>query len=384
MKKGFIIFIAIAGIFIPTILIPLASFLLEFFARGMPKLPVSLVLDFSESMTSGEYIALYFSILGVIATITLAYLIYRLERSNEKRAEQEEIKRVKRTLMVLLHNGINRAIKSQKDDEWVVFDFIRVTDNHIGMVASIGHLLSEEQFLYLNQIMETLKDIAENEKNGDTGDAKISVERLMRLITIPVYPMYRFYMKNLKSISDVMSVEALQIFSILSDNEKTFSNGIRYNSMGNKLFDCSPDNRYKVYDDSENVICDATVDNNGIIEGKAKIFHEDGFLEFEGSFIDGKRCGRGVEYLSNGRKGKDGEWQADQLINGIIYDVKLDASGKVFTDTIQQIENSSDLYDLEKYSSELKVGNIRIINGQMKVVKESVKKAVDFLEFVVG
>jgi hypothetical protein len=230
--------------------------------------------------------------------------------------------------------------------------------------------------------METLKDIADHEKNGDPGDAKISVDRLIRFITIPVYPMYHFYMKNLKSIYDVMSKGAIQIFNLLSDNEKPFLNGIRYNSMGNKLFECSPDNRYKVYDTTENVICDATFDDNGIIEGIAKIFNEDSFLEFEGSFLEGKRCGQGIEYLSNGGKGKDGEWQDDQLINGIIYDVKLDSLGKIFTDTIQQVENSSDLYDLKKYSSELKVGNVKVINGQMKVVKESIKKAVDFLKVV--
>jgi len=53
--------------------------------------------------------------------------------------------------------------------------------------------------------METLKDIADHEKNGDPGDAKISVEKLMRIITVPVYPMYIFYMKNLRTIYDVIN-----------------------------------------------------------------------------------------------------------------------------------------------------------------------------------
>lgn len=333
-------------------------------------------------MTSGEYVALYFTLLGVIATITLAYLIYRLERSNEKRAEWEEIRRVKRTLNVLLHNGINRAIKSQNDDEWLTFDFIRVTDNHKGMIASIGHLFSEEQFLYLNQIMDTLEDIAVHEKNGNPGNAKISVDRLMRFISIPVYPIYRFYMKNLKSFYDVMSKEAVSIFNLLSDdgNERNFDYGITYNSEGNKLFGHFKDNHFIVYDDFENIICDATFDENGIIDGKAKIFYEKGFLKFEGLFLSGKRCGEGIEYLPNGRKGKEGEWEADKLINGIIYDVKLDTTGKVFMDTIRQVESSSDLYDLERYASELKVGNVRVINGQMEVVKGSITKAADFIE----
>lgn len=382
LKKRFIILIAIAAIILPSVVIPLIALSLEVFTSILPKLPVSMAIDFSETMSSVEYIALYFSLLGVIATIILAYLIYRLEQSNKKRAEEEEISRVKRTLYVLLENGINRAIKSKNDDEWLTFDFIRVTDNHIGMIASIGHLLTEEQFLNLNQILETLKDIAVHEKNGNPYDAKMSVDRLMGLITIPFYPKYHFYMKNLKSIYDVMSKETLAIFNLLvaDDNERSFTYGITYNSEEKKLFRNYQDNHFIVYDEFENIICDATFDERGMMTGKAKTFYEKDLLEYDGLFRDGKRSGWGIEYLFDERKGKEGEWEADQLINGVIYDVILDIEGKVFMDTIQQIESSSDPYDLERYASELKVGNVRVINGQMEVVKESIIKAADFIE----
>lgn len=49
-------------------------------------------------------------------------------------------------------------------------------------------------------------------------------------------------------------------------------------------------------------------------------------------------------------------------------------------DTIRQVESSSDLYDLERYAQKLKVGNVKVINGQLKVVKESITKAADFIE----
>ncbi len=70
--------------------------------------------------------------LGVIATVVLAYFIYRLERNNENQAERKEIKQVKRILSVLLETGFQRAFQSQLDDEWEYFDFVRITESHIG------------------------------------------------------------------------------------------------------------------------------------------------------------------------------------------------------------------------------------------------------------
>src|SRR5699024_9365233 len=129
------------------------------------------------------------------------------------------------------------------------------------------------------------------EKNGDIGDAKVSVGKLMKLITIPVYPMYRFNMKKFSSIYDVMTERTLSVFELLSKDgrQKKFTYGLKYNSEGKKLFECLPNNRYKVYDQSGNVICNAIVGENGIVKGQAKIFNEEGILMFDGSFLDGKR-----------------------------------------------------------------------------------------------
>lgn len=343
--------------------------------------PITTTLNLSEVMLPGEYLSLYLSLLGVIATVVLAYFIYRLERNNENRAEREEIRRVKRMLSVLLEAGFQRAFISQLDDEWEYFDFVRITETHIGMIASIGHLLSEEQFLYLNKIMETLKDIADNEKNGDCGEAKISVERLMRIITVPVYPMYIFYMKDLKTIYDVLNEQTFEIINIISnqDNGEKFFYGNKYDSDGNIMFKNFPDNRFKVYDKNGKIICDALFDETGILKGTAKIFSEDGYLKFDGAFANGKRSGVGIEYLMNGENGKEGEWQVDQLINGIIYDVLLDGEDEVFLDSIKQVDDPFTRYDLERYSEELKVGDVKVVNGQLEVIKNSIKTADEFL-----
>lgn len=382
MKKLGIILALAAAFILPVLLIPLLAFLLNLAVSKAPMVFVPLSLDFGNTITSGDFLALYLGVLGIIATIMLSYLIYRLERNNERRAEYEEIRRAKRTINAVLGNGIKRAFESQLDDEWENFDFIRVTDNHIGMIASIGHLLSEEQFLYLNQIMETLKDIAEHEKNGDLGDATNSVEKLMSLITVPVYPMYRYRMRSLKNIHDALSKEAIEIFNLVDDDctNRLFSHEIKYDQSGKKIFRSYPDGRYKVYDQSGNRICDALFKGGELSEGFATIFYEQAYLEFEGSFVNGERNGSGVEYFFDGRKSKEGKWQSGELVNGRIYDVQLDMSGEIFGDKIKQIDDPFDFYDLERYSSELQVGDLRVVDSKITVVKESILTAADFLK----
>lgn len=152
-------------------------------------------------------------------------------------------------------------------------------------------------------------------KNGDPGDATISVNRLLQRITIPIYPMYWFYMKEIKSIYDVMTKEAIQISNLLlkDGNEKSFTYGITYNSLGKKLFECFPDNRYKVYSESENIICDALFDKNGIVEGRAKIFYEEGLLDTgAGQAIVEAAGGKVTRYEDNERF----YYNREDLLNG--------------------------------------------------------------------
>ncbi|MCK9267770.1 MAG: hypothetical protein M0P14_03535 [Alkaliphilus sp.] len=363
-ETGWIVLIVLISCILPALLIPITFSIIKYSVDKLPNFPITVILSLSEAIPIGEYLSLYLSMLGVIATVVLAYFIYRLERNNENQAEREEIKRVKRILSVLLETGLQRAFQSQLDDEWEYFDFIRITESHIGLIASIGHLLSEEQFLCLNKIMETLKDIADHEKNGDPGDAKISVKRLMRIITVPVYPMYIFYMKNLRTVYDVMNEQIIEIINIISEkgNKETFSYEAKYDADSNIMFESSPDNRFKIYDKTGKIICDALFDKNGILDGTAKVFCEEGYLEFDGLFVDGKRHGQGSEYMHNGRIGREGEWKEDQLINGIIYDVMLNEKGELFLDSIERAGGPFLLYDLERYSEELKVGNVKIVN----------------------
>src|SRR5699024_9866031 len=146
----------------------------------------------------------------------------------------------------------------------------------------LGHLLSDEQFMYLNKIMETLRDAAHHERDTAPYEARKSVERIIKLITIPVYPLYKFHMKNLQSYYDVMSKKAIDLLNILYKAEDQIKDtyGNAYSNEGKLIFESTSNNRFKVYDDAGSIICDTVIDDDGIVEGKVKIISDEGDLQF--------------------------------------------------------------------------------------------------------
>lgn len=142
-----------------------------------------------------------------------------MEIKHEKVIGWEGVIRIKRILTVLLHNGINRAIKSQFDNDWNTFGFIRVSEHHISMVTFLGHLLSDKQFMNLNNIMEALKDMNYYERDDAPYKARQLVDKLIKLLKTPVYPLYKFHIRNLQSSYDILSEEVIQLLNILYKEE---------------------------------------------------------------------------------------------------------------------------------------------------------------------
>ncbi|MEW8974275.1 MAG: hypothetical protein AB2375_08770 [Tissierellaceae bacterium] len=323
--------------------------------------------------------------MGIIVTTILSIVIYHSETITKKKAEEDKIRMTKSSLELLLYNGTLKALECSNSKDWIEmdnFNFTLVTDKNIDLITDIRHLMNQDQYLYINELFKTLKDMSDLEKSEDYWESRKACEKYIGLITLPVYLLYRHIIKDYSSIYDILNKEAIEIFNILSieDNKQKFFYGIRYNRRKKILFEVLEGYRFKVYDELGNIICDAIFNEDGIIGGRAKIFDEEGFLIYDGSYVGGKRCGQGIEYLFNGRKGKEGEWKDNQLVDGVIYDVILDSSNRVFAGSIRQIKHSFDLNNLKENPSAFRVGNIRVKDGQNKVIKKSIKTIPDFIK----
>ena len=69
---------------------------------------------------------------------------------------------------------------------------------------------------------------------------------------------------------------------------------------------------------------------NGLRNGKAKEYYDNGKLKFEGEYLNGKKNGIAKEYHDNGKLEFEGEYFNGRRDNGIEYDYngKIIHSGK--------------------------------------------------------
>lgn len=63
----------------PAVLIPITLSIIKYSADKLPNSPITVILSLSEAIPIEEYLSLYLSVLGVIATVVLAYFINALE-----------------------------------------------------------------------------------------------------------------------------------------------------------------------------------------------------------------------------------------------------------------------------------------------------------------
>jgi hypothetical protein len=337
----------------------------------------------------GEHIPLYLTIFDIEISIILGIIIYQWQRRDEKRSEDEEIHQAKQTLNVLLINATKRAFEvynNYNEDDNLIYDFIRITDNHIGLIATIRHMLTEEEFLYLNRLMEILKDMAEHEKNEDLYEAKMCLRKYMKLITLPFYSLYHFKIAQPSNIYDVMNEDAIEVFNLLTEkeNKTVFSYGTKYDINGKILFNNQPNGYFKVYDSDGNILCNAIIDNKGIVDGKAKIFNEGIYIEYEGNFKNREKYGDGIEYFTgwfiNGVKRK-GQWKDDNLVTGTVYKVILDDKNEIYKfdeDTIYtQLDGYLDFNKVVEFAPDYNIANIYIDNGQAYIIKDSIVPVIE-------
>lgn len=383
-KKSNLIYFKRILLFILLLLLPIIV-ILSFILIGNVILGhYNLTLNDLITLSLEGYISTYLTILGIEISAILAIVIYRWQSNDEKRSELEETRSAKRILKVLLINATKRAFEVYSDsdeDDKLEFNFTRITDNHVGLIAAIGDLVTEEEFLYLNLLMETLKDLADKERNDDLYEARQSLAKYMKLITLPFYPLYHFQMTQLDNMYDVMSEKSVKIFNLLTgdDFNDNFDYGVRYNQNREILFEYSKDGCFKVYDSSGDILCNSLVINNEIIDGQAKVFSNGTDLEFEGNFKDKQRNGKGTEYFTcwiTGEIKRTGMWENDILINGTVYNVILNNKNEPY---ILDDEKYNQLYDgffslhtLVDHGPECNIATINVNKDKIKIDEKSI------------
>jgi len=174
-------------------------------------------LDSLREMPVFDYLRLHFAVSGVLMVVGLPYLFYTVTKRGNEKGKQEEFNRRKLMLRDVLYNGLDQVLTYHRDGHWESFDYVRVTNNHVELVHKLGDLFSKQQAQFLIQVLESLKDISEQEEKGETKIVKMSVEKLVTQITIPNYPKHLSHLQHGSSNSDLLSEEIIAILDQLSE-----------------------------------------------------------------------------------------------------------------------------------------------------------------------
>jgi len=336
--------------------------------------------EFFAEIQLNSYLSLYLSIISIMVSAIIAISLFRFEKDQERREKERQQKQNKEMVFFFFERAVTQVFNSQQETFWESFDFVDISDSIFGRVNSIKSLMSNEQFMLLNKIIDKLKKIYELERDDNYPVVRPAVDELMELLTIPVYPTFQYHLKQSKPVFDLLNGDTIELYNILApdDKAKIYSKDKILNRDGNVILE-KEDELFRVYDSEGHKICEALFDEQGIVEGEAKIFDFEGTLVYDGEFANYRRNGQGVEYLYDRIKTKEGTWQDGELVDGVIYNVLLNDAETLFLDEPQFLYKSTHLFSATDTDNDLLVGHLKLNDGDYHIMQNSLRDAAEVL-----
>jgi hypothetical protein len=376
-----IILTAILIIIFPVLVIPLLFSVMNYLPEIFSFLSFNLGREFFAEIQLNSYLSLYLSIISIMVSAIIAISLFRFEKEQERREKARQQKQNKEMVFFFFERAITQAFNSQQETFWGSFDFVEINDSIFSRINSIKSLMSNEQFILLNRIIDKLKKIYELERDDNYPVVRPAVDELMELITIPVYPTFQYHLKQSNSVFDLLNKDVIELYNILApdDKAKIYSKDKILNRDGNVILE-KEDELFRVYDSEGQKICEAEFDEQGIVEGEAEIFNFEGTLIYDGEFANHQRNGQGVEYLYDRIKTKEGTWQDGELVDGVIYNVLLNDAETLFLDEPQFLYKSTHLFSATDTGNDLLVGHLKLNDDDYHIMQNSLRDATEVLK----
>lgn len=376
-----IILTVILIIIFPVLLIPLLFSVMNYLPEIFSFLSFNLGREFFAEIQLNSYLSLYLSIISIMVSAFIAISLFRFEKEQERREKARQQKQNKEMVFFFFERAITQAFNSQQETFWDSFDFVDINDSIFSRINSIKSLMSNEQFILINRIIDKLKKIYELERDDNYPVVRPAVDELMELITIPVYSTFQYHLNQSKSVFDLLNKDVIELYNILApdDKAKIYSKDKILNRDGNVILEKEYE-LFRVYDSEDQKICEAEFDEQGIVAGEAKIFNFEGTLIYDGEFANHQRNGQGVEYLYDRIKTKEGTWQDGELVDGVIYNVILNNSETLFLDEPQFLYKSTHLFSATDTDNDLLVGHLKLNDGDYHIMQNSLRDAAEVLK----
>ncbi|WP_318616768.1 hypothetical protein [Sporosarcina sp. YIM B06819] len=284
----------------------------------------------------------YLTFMSIEATVLVAFTIYWMQKRNEQLKEKELKEKAKKILFSTLVAALKQVHRLSRLDLYEIqeYRFIRISERHFESITEIDGL-SDEEILYLNNLLKELQYLVEEEKEVAVYEIRQQINRLIHYIMIPHYVQYRHIVAEPKDAFEMMDEQLLKILRKFNYAQESESKSIYSSNEGQVIIKCDANHQCVVYDKLAEKISDAKIDNKGIYMGWAKQYDEEKLL-YEGEWKDYKKHGQGKEYIDDSGEyyytSKDGIWKNGELWDGKIYDVLVSSDGELIDESIIQID----------------------------------------------
>lgn len=372
-----IILTAIFIIIIPIAVIPLLFSVINYLPEIFLYFSFGLGREFFTEIQLNSYLSLYLSIVSIMVSVIIAYYLYKLEVQQKRKERDQELEQNKEMVFYYFDKAVTQTFKSLKNPSLLMFDPLEINEDVFVKVSSIKPLLSDDQFMLLNKIMNKYKDAFDSAGHYGSPVVEVAAQGLIELIDLPAFSTYSFHLKNAESVYSLFNPEAVELYNLLAPASKgqIYTKDRVLDKKGNVILKKVDDNII-VYNSEGQKLCEAKFDAKGVIEGNAEIFDKEGNLIFAGDFKDHHRNGDGIEYHPDGIKAKEGIWKDGKLVDGFIYDVLLADNKTLFNDEIKFLVDSYSLISMDS-NDELLVGCLKVEAGETIIAQETIKDAAE-------
>lgn len=273
-----------------------------------------------------DYFAFYslvIAILTLIATISVAYLIYKDQQRVEKNRNDKEVLLAKTLTCSEIENALMYlVIPTEEYKSMLIGKNIKELFIHNSSVLSA--CLNQELFNHL-QMLTTFIDAYSNCNDPDK-QLELEYEGFNSFIRDWVrallHSKYREYATLAFDYKDMLAKRTTELLKALKYPE------LKYNSSLNDIYSELPGNVYSYNPSSKEytVMCGEELIMQGTLQfdsfqGMYIICdgYDKGYL-YDGHYRNGKFDGVGCSFNGRYAKSKEGEWKQGTLIDGVIYD----------------------------------------------------------------
>ena len=332
-------------------------------------------------------VSLYLAMLGIMVTVFLTWYVYRTEQRREEKTTQREEEDARRMIAAVLRDGVAQAVHHSAG-------FHKIADVLIQMMAPAIRSLSIEQAQLLSDCMRSLQGIGDAELD-DWDEANTQAWQFaLRFLPEPA-ELFEDRLMETQNWEWLISDDLRELFAALGAPLEA-APAICTDKDGQRVYQQVAPHRYRVWASDGRLLLDGRAEGLEVMEGYAELQEEGVAYLYRGHYLNGFRHGYGVQYFARDSMGpiaKEGFWQRDKLFHGIIYQVALEDDVEPDEDEdeafpynpspygwINQFRNPAHAQSEASYMPPFRVCNVRMVQGEVQVIQESIQTVEEFSE----